>query len=114
MVAARRRDLGFPLRLYSMPNVFRYERPQRGRLREHWQLNVDCFGSRALAADAEIIGVAYGLMGAFGATERDFVIKSGARAHFNDLVKNPSPPPEQSKKLFYILARRAKPPEAEF
>ncbi|KKW35491.1 histidine--tRNA ligase [Candidatus Adlerbacteria bacterium RIFCSPHIGHO2_01_FULL_54_23] len=114
MVAARRRDLGFPLRLYSMPNVFRYERPQRGRLREHWQLNVDCFGSRALAADAEIIGVAYGLMGAFGATERDFVIKIGDRAHFNDLVQKHSLSPEQSKKLFYILDRRAKAPEAEF
>src|SRR6187551_1990163 len=44
MVAARRRELGFPLRLYSIPNLFRYEAPQRGRLREHWQLNVDVFG----------------------------------------------------------------------
>src|SRR6185503_9695662 len=46
MVAARRRDMGFPLRLYSIPNVFRYERPQRGRVREHWQLNVDLFGAK--------------------------------------------------------------------
>ena len=44
MVAAKRRELVFPLRWYSIPNLFRYERPQRGRLREHWQLNVDMFG----------------------------------------------------------------------
>src|SRR5581483_9336591 len=67
MVAARKRELGFPLRLFSIPNVFRYERPQRGRLREHWQYNVDIFGSYSPAADAEIIGVAYGLMSALGA-----------------------------------------------
>ena len=44
MVAARRQELAYPLRLFSIPNVWRYERPQRGRLREHWQLNVDLFG----------------------------------------------------------------------
>ena len=114
MVAARRRDLGFPLRLYSIPNVFRYERPQRGRLREHWQLNADCFGSRSLAADAEIIGMAYGLMVAFGATERDFAIKIGDRAYFNALVQKHSLSPEQSKKLFFLLDRRTKIPESEF
>src|SRR5271170_7500650 len=66
MVAAKYRELGFPLRWYSIPNVFRYERPQRGRLREHWQLNVDLFGSDSFAADAEVIQVAYEVMKAFG------------------------------------------------
>src|SRR5262249_34848189 len=41
MIAARSRDIPFPARWYSIPNVFRYERPQHGRLREHWQLNAD-------------------------------------------------------------------------
>ncbi|MCA9325343.1 ATP phosphoribosyltransferase regulatory subunit, partial [Candidatus Saccharibacteria bacterium] len=41
MVAARRQELVYPLRWWSKPNLFRYERPQKGRLREHWQLNVD-------------------------------------------------------------------------
>ncbi|KKW32677.1 MAG: Histidine-tRNA ligase, partial [Parcubacteria group bacterium GW2011_GWA1_53_13] len=50
MVAGRRREFGFPLRLYCVPNFFRYERPQRGRLREFWQLNVDLFGSTSPAA----------------------------------------------------------------
>ena len=43
MVAKRERELAFPLRLYSIPNLFRYERPQRGRLREHYQLNADIY-----------------------------------------------------------------------
>src|SRR5579859_6530900 len=86
MVAAKRRELGFPLRYYSIPNFFRYERPQRGRVREFWQLNVDLFGSRSLYAEAEIIGVAYGLMRAFGANESDFVIKVGSRMYLDSLV----------------------------
>src|SRR3989338_5978917 len=44
MVAAKRRELALPLRWFSIPNVFRYERPQKGRLREHYQLNVDLIG----------------------------------------------------------------------
>jgi histidyl-tRNA synthetase len=58
MVAARRQELAYPLRLYSIPNLWRYERPQRGRLREHYQLNVDIFGVEGPEADAEIIQVA--------------------------------------------------------
>jgi histidyl-tRNA synthetase len=50
-VAGKRRELSFPLRWYSIPNLFRYERPQRGRLREHWQLNCDIFGSNDYTAD---------------------------------------------------------------
>ena len=50
MVAAKRQELPYPLRWYSIPNLWRYERPQRGRLREHWQLNVDVFGLADLRA----------------------------------------------------------------
>src|ERR1700690_2810591 len=62
MIAARQRDIPLPARWYSIPNVFRYERPQKGRLREHWQLNVDLFGVEGVQADAEIIAVAHGIM----------------------------------------------------
>src|ERR1700691_4800164 len=55
MVAARLRETPMPARLYSIPNVFRYERPQKGRLREHWQLNVDLVGVEGIEADAEIV-----------------------------------------------------------
>jgi histidyl-tRNA synthetase len=114
MVAGKRRELGFPLRWYSIPNVFRYERPQRGRLREHWQLNVDLFGSHSRYADAEIIGIAYGIMFAFGATEKDFVIKIGSRSYLDSLTKELSLSDEQPKKLLGVLDRRAKMPTEEF
>lgn len=114
MVAARRRELGFPLRYYSIPNCFRYERTQRGRLREFWQLNVDIFGSRSPAADAEVLGVAYHTMRAFGAGESDFVIKVGSREYVNDIVKELGLSDEQSKRLFALLDRRDKMPREEF
>jgi histidyl-tRNA synthetase len=79
MISARRRELALPLRWYSIPNVFRYERPQHGRLREHWQLNCDLFGVPGVEADVEIILLAYELMRAFGASDNDFVIKLNNR-----------------------------------
>lgn len=75
MVAAKRRELGFPLRWYSIPNIFRYEATQRGRLREHWQLNVDIFGVNSLHADIETIILADRIMKAFGATNKDYEIR---------------------------------------
>src|SRR3989344_1113494 len=62
MIAARHRNLKFPLRWYSIPNLFRYERPQRGRRREHWQLNCDLLGIAGIEADKEIVSLAYTIM----------------------------------------------------
>ncbi len=87
MVAAHKRELGFPLRWYSVPNLFRYEAPQRGRLREHWQLNVDIFGSGALEADVEIINIAYRIMCNFGAKDSDFEIRLNSHSNNDDLNK---------------------------
>lgn len=75
MVAAKRRSLKFPLRWYSIPNLFRYERPQRGRKREHWQLNVDLLGIDSIEADIEIISIASTTMKAFSAKDEDFEIR---------------------------------------
>ncbi|HWA78546.1 MAG TPA: histidine--tRNA ligase [Polyangiaceae bacterium] len=69
MVAARQNDLPRPIRWFSIPNLWRYERPQRGRLREHWQLNVDVFGGRPEAEDLEICQVIVALMEGFGAKD---------------------------------------------
>lgn len=66
MVAAKIHELPRPVRWYSLPNLWRYERPQRGRLREHWQLNVDVLGGDALLGDAEILTLALDLMKSFG------------------------------------------------
>ncbi len=75
MVAARRRELKFPLRWYSIPNLFRYEKPQRGRRREHYQLNVDLMGIADESADLEIVRVAYDMMKEFGAKDENFEIR---------------------------------------
>ncbi len=86
MVAAKKRELGFPLRLYSIPNCFRYERPQRGRMREFWQLNVDLLTKKSSPRyDVEIIQVVSNLMKAFGAKDSDFTIKINSRVFANVL-----------------------------
>ena len=69
MVAGKIHELPKPVRWFSIPNLWRYERPQRGRLREHWQLNVDVLGGDPLQADAEILTVAMEMMRAFGGEE---------------------------------------------
>jgi len=69
MVAAKFHELPKPVRWYSMPNLWRYENPQRGRLREHWQLNCDLLGGDSAEADFEILEVIYGIMEAVGGTE---------------------------------------------
>lgn len=88
MVAGRRRELSFPVRWYSIPNLFRYERPQRGRLREHWQLNCDIFGANHYTADVEIIALAYQLLIDFGATPEMFEIQINDRADMTRLYNN--------------------------
>lgn len=79
MVAAKRQELAYPLRWYSIPNLWRYERPQRGRLREHWQLNVDMFGVESIEAEHEIILVADDIMRSFGAHRESYTIKINSR-----------------------------------
>lgn len=69
MVAGKLHELPKPIRWYSIPNLWRYERPQRGRLREFWQLNVDVLGGDPLLADAEILCFALDLMKKFGGEE---------------------------------------------
>lgn len=79
MVAGRRQELAYPLRWYSIPNIWRYERPQRGRLREFWQLNVDIFGVNSVEADHEAILVADSIMQEFKAKRGMYTIKINSR-----------------------------------
>lgn len=89
MVAARRRGLKFPLRWFSIPNLFRYEKPQRGRKREHYQLNADLLGVPGLDGDKEIITLLYEIMKEFGAKDSDFEIRVN-NCNFEDF-KNLTP-----------------------
>jgi histidyl-tRNA synthetase len=86
MVAGRRQELAYPVRWYSIPNLWRYERPQRGRLREFWQLNVDVFGLAGLEAEHEMILVADGLMKSFGAKHDKYTIKLNSRKLINAMM----------------------------
>lgn len=83
MIASKRRELVFPLRWYSIPNLFRYEKPQKGRLREHWQLNVDIFGVSGIQAEVEIISIASSLLRSFGMKDSDFEIRINNRKILN-------------------------------
>lgn len=86
MVAARRQQIGYPARLFSIANFMRYERPQRGREREFWQLNVDVFGEDNVIAEAEIISLASRIMKAFGAKKDMYEIKINNRKLINFMM----------------------------
>jgi histidyl-tRNA synthetase len=88
MIASKRRELTFPVRWYSIPNLFRYEQPQRGRLREHWQLNVDLFGANSLSAEVEVINMAYDITLAYGLTPKDFEIRINNRKVMNYVTRD--------------------------
>jgi len=83
MIAGKARELPFPVRWYSIPNLFRYERTQRGRLREHWQLNCDIFGNSSLMTDVEVIQLAHQIFLDFGADESMFEILINNRTTMN-------------------------------
>src|SRR3989344_4057784 len=86
MEANKRRELVFPLRWFSIGNRFRYERPQKGRLREFYQADIDLVGPASQSegmrneADIEIVRLAAAILKAFGATEGDFIIRVNSRA----------------------------------
>lgn len=79
MIAARQQETGYPARWYSIANFMRYERPQRGREREFWQLNADIFGASGVDADAETILLAHAIMKAFGAKESMYTVRINDR-----------------------------------
>src|SRR5687767_12150535 len=86
MVAARAGQLRKPIRWFSIPQLFRYERQQRGRLREHFQLNCDLIGEAGTLADAEIIALAIDVVRAFGLTSNDVRVRLSDRRLLNQLL----------------------------
>ena len=86
MVAAKMNDLTFPLKWFSIPNMYRYEATPRGRLREFWQLNVDIFGCDTYEADLDCIIAAINILRAFGADETMFTVRINNRRFFNDVI----------------------------
>ena len=115
MVAAHKRELAFPLRWYSIPNLFRYEQPQRGRLREHWQLNVDIFGIDNTHAEVEVITIATEIMHTYGFTDADFEIRLNHRKIMNyvlhDLFKLSE---NDAHRISKLIDKKRKISETEF
>jgi len=105
MIAARRKGLKLPLRWFSIPNCFRYERPQRGRRREHWQLNCDIMGTAGIEAEVEIITLAYTIMKEFGAKDEDFEIRVNSRKLLEEAY---------GKNMLSLLDRKDKMEKDEF
>ena len=86
MVAARRQEMAYPARLFSIANFMRYERPQRGREREFWQLNADIFGAEGAHAEAEVIILGAQIMKAFNAKDDMYTIKVNNRKLINFMM----------------------------
>ncbi len=111
MVAAKTGELNFPLRWFSIPNMYRCENPQRGRLREFWQLNVDIFGCDTYEADLETIVSAIRVLRVFGADPSMFTVHINNRRFFNDVVsKIADTDIEGCRKISKIIDKRNKIP----
>ena len=109
MVAARRQEMAYPARLFSIAQFMRYERPQRGREREFWQLNADIFGAENTHADAEIIELGVEIMKQLGATSDMYTIKINDRRVINAIMHEYlSLDAVQSELMVKLLDRRAK------
>lgn len=115
MIAAKTRELPMPLRWYSIPNVFRYEKPQKGRLREHWQLNVDIFGVKSIDAEVELLQMASQIMRSFGLKDSSFEIRINNRKIINYILKDLfGLDEEKSHKISKILDKQEKMEKKDF
>lgn len=115
MVAARRQELPYPARLYSIANFMRYERPQRGREREFWQLNVDTFGADDVAAEAETLLLADEIMKAFGASTNMYEIRVNSRELIEEMTRQYLGLDEvQAGRLVRLIDRKNKLPAEVF
>ena len=86
MIARKRQEIALPARWYSIAQFMRYERPQRGREREFWQLNADIFGVDGMMAESEIITMGYELMKEFGADDDMYMIRINNRKIINFMM----------------------------
>ncbi len=115
MIASKLKEFSFPLRWYSIPNLFRYEKPQRGRVREHWQLNVDIFGVKDLNADVEVISIASKMMQNFGLKDADYEIKINNRKIVDYVLKELFALSEETaQRVAKTIDRKGKMPKEDF
>jgi histidyl-tRNA synthetase len=118
MVAAHERNYKKPIKWFALPQLFRYERQQKGRLREHFQFNADIIGETDPAADAELIALLIDTLRAFGLTEQDFVIRLSSRNAWQEFYKSGRDGVSQSQNsdeynFFQIIDKLERTPKEE-
>jgi histidyl-tRNA synthetase len=103
MVAAAERSYKKPLKWFALPQLFRYERQQKGRLREHFQFNADILGEKDPAADAELIALLIDTLRSLGLTEKDFVIRLSSRNAWQDFFRGHNGDAAQEYAFYQII-----------
>ncbi|MGA2508533.1 MAG: ATP phosphoribosyltransferase regulatory subunit, partial [Chitinispirillaceae bacterium] len=114
MVASRVNNQKWPLRWYSIPRLYRYEKMQRGRLREFFQINMDILGIADITADAEIIAAAIDMLRDLGFTMKDFKVRISSRLLLEELFLNAGLVRERCGALYGLLDRKTKLSVEEF
>ncbi len=113
MVAAHERNYKKPIKWFALPQLFRYERQQKGRLREHFQFNADIIGETDPAADAELIALLIDTLRAFGLTEQDFVIRLSSRNAWQEFFTTHNGKPGQEYDFFQTIDKLERTPKEE-
>lgn len=112
MVAARANALRKPVRWFSVPQLFRYERQQKGRLREHFQLNVDIVGEAAVTADAELLSIALDIMREFGLTPSNVKARVSDRRMLQALLTHAGASDDAMPAVFAVIDKIGREPAA--
>jgi histidyl-tRNA synthetase len=103
MAAAAERNYKKPFKWFSIPQLFRYERQQKGRLREHFQLNCDILGEESTAADAELIALLIDTLRALGLSSEDFVVRLSSRNAWQDFFEAHCKDPDRAYEFFQVI-----------
>ena len=110
VVAAHEREFKKPLKWFSIGQFFRYEKQQRGRLREHFQLNCDIIGESDFSADVELIALCIDILRAFGLTEKDFVVRISDREFWTDFLRQQKLPNERWEEVLQTIDKSEREP----
>ena len=110
VVAAHEREFKKPLKWFSIGQFFRYEKQQRGRLREHFQLNCDILGEAGLAADIELVALCIDVLRAFGFGEKDFVVRISDREFWTDFLREKDVPVDRWDGLLQAIDKFGREP----
>ena len=113
MVAAHERAYKKPIKWFALPQLFRYERQQKGRLREHFQFNADIFGETNPAADAELIALLIDTLRGLSLTAEDFVIRLSSRNAWQDFFNARCPDPTKAYDFYQVIDKLERDEPAE-